>query len=89
MLSRWSPQVRSLWSTIDGMLSSIKAEQEAVESVLQGEADQYVLDGTDRVLTVPRRLQERVEQLPQQVRALPAFPAFPDLQPEPVLLFCS
>ncbi|XP_011605069.2 HAUS augmin-like complex subunit 6 [Takifugu rubripes] len=60
-------KVRSLWATVDGMLSSIKAEQEAVGSVLQGEVDQYVLDGTDRVLTVPQSLQARVEQLPHQL----------------------
>lgn len=71
------------------MLSSIKAEQKAVESVLQGEVDQYVLDGTDRVLTVPRSLQARVEQLPHQVRVIPASVAFPDLEPQPVLMFCS
>lgn len=77
LLSRWSPQVRSLWATVEGMLSSIKAQQEAVESVLQGEVDQHVLDGTDRVLTVPRSLQERVEQLPHQVRASPPSVASP------------
>lgn len=57
------------------MIRSIKAQQEAVESVLQGQADQYVLDGTGRVLSVPRRLQERVEQLPQ-VSLIPACAAF-------------
>lgn len=71
------------------MLSSIKAEQEAVDSVLQGEVDQYVLDGTDRVLTVPRSLQERVEQLPHQVRTIPPPVARPDLEPQPVLMLCS
>lgn len=70
-LRRLSAQVRSLWSTVDEMISSIRAEQEGVESVLRGEVDQYVLDGTGRVLNVPRSLQERVEQLPQ-VSLVPA-----------------
>lgn len=50
------------------MLSSTKEGQHAVESVLKGDVDQYVLDGTDRVLKIPRSLLERVEQLPHQVR---------------------
>ncbi|KAG8006228.1 HAUS augmin-like complex subunit 6 [Nibea albiflora] len=60
-------RVRSLWSDIDGMLSAIKEEQHAVESVLKGDVDQYILDGTDRVLKIPRTLLERVEQLPHQL----------------------
>ncbi|XP_035849650.1 HAUS augmin-like complex subunit 6 isoform X2 [Sander lucioperca] len=59
--------VRSLWSDIDRMLSTIKEEQHAVESVLKGEVDQYVLDGTDRTLNIPRSLLERIEQLPHQL----------------------
>lgn len=61
-------KVRSLWSVIDGMLSSTKEERRAVGCVLKGDADQHVLDGTDQVLRIPRMLQERVEQLPHQVR---------------------
>lgn len=57
-----------MWSTIDGMLSSTKEEQSVLESVLKGAVDQYTLDGTDRVLKVPRSLLERIEQLPHQVR---------------------
>uniref|UniRef100_A0A3Q4BAT2 HAUS augmin-like complex subunit 6 N-terminal domain-containing protein n=1 Tax=Mola mola TaxID=94237 RepID=A0A3Q4BAT2_MOLML len=60
-------RVRSLWSAIDAMLSSTKEGQHAVESVLKGDVDQYVLDGTDRVLTIPRSLLERVEKLPHQL----------------------
>uniref|UniRef100_A0A3Q4GLB5 HAUS augmin-like complex, subunit 6 n=1 Tax=Neolamprologus brichardi TaxID=32507 RepID=A0A3Q4GLB5_NEOBR len=60
------PKVRSLWSAIDGMLSAIKEEQSAVESVLKGDVDQYTLDGTDQVLKIPRCLLERIEQLPHQ-----------------------
>lgn len=64
-------KVRCLWSTIDGVLSSTKEEQRVVESVLKGDVDQYVLDGKDRILKIPRSLQERVEQLPHQVRVVP------------------
>lgn len=59
------PQVRCLWSTLDQMVSSVQAQQEGLGRVLQGQADQYVLDGTGRALDVPRSLRERVEQLPQ------------------------
>lgn len=61
-------KVRSLWSAIDGMLSSTSEEQRAMESVLKGEGDQNILDGTDRSLRIPRTLLEQVEQLPHQVR---------------------
>lgn len=50
------------------MLATTKEEQCAVECVLKGHVDQYTLDGTDRVLKIPRCLLERVEQLPHQVR---------------------
>ncbi|XP_068444016.1 HAUS augmin-like complex subunit 6 [Clinocottus analis] len=60
-------RVRSLWSDIDGMLSATKEEHLVVESVLKGDVDQYVLDGTDRVLKIPRSLLERIEQLPHQL----------------------
>ncbi|XP_059210309.1 HAUS augmin-like complex subunit 6 [Centropristis striata] len=60
-------RVRSLWSDIDGMLSTTKDDRHAVESVLKGDVDQYVLDGTDRVLKIPRSLLERIEQLPHQL----------------------
>lgn len=60
--------MRSLWSTIDEMLSTTKEEQNAVQSVLKGDVDQHILDGTDRALKIPRSLLERIEQLPHQVR---------------------
>ncbi|XP_070710675.1 HAUS augmin-like complex subunit 6 [Pempheris klunzingeri] len=60
-------RVRLLWSAIDGMLSTTKEEQHAVECVLRGDVDQYVLDGMDRVLKIPQCLLERVEQLPHQL----------------------
>ncbi|XP_034413296.1 HAUS augmin-like complex subunit 6 isoform X2 [Cyclopterus lumpus] len=59
--------VRSLWSDIDGMLSATKEEQHVLESVLKGDVDQYILDGTDRVLNIPRSLLDRIEQLPHQL----------------------
>lgn len=60
-------KVRSLWSAVDGMLSSTSGEQNAVECVLKGDVNQYVLDGTNQVLTIPPSLLERVERLPHQV----------------------
>uniref|UniRef100_A0A3B4TSX7 HAUS augmin-like complex, subunit 6 n=1 Tax=Seriola dumerili TaxID=41447 RepID=A0A3B4TSX7_SERDU len=60
-------KVRSLWSAIDEMLSTTKEEQNSVESVLKGDVDQYILDGTDRVLKIPQSLLERIEQLPHQL----------------------
>ncbi|XP_070786136.1 HAUS augmin-like complex subunit 6 [Enoplosus armatus] len=60
-------RLRSLWSAIDGMLSTTKEEQHAVASVLKGNVDQYILDGTDRVLKIPQCLLERIEQLPHQL----------------------
>lgn len=60
-------KVRSLWSAVDGMLRSTSEDQSAVESVLKGDVSQYVLDGTDRVLTIPQSLLERVERLPHQL----------------------
>ncbi|KAK5875979.1 hypothetical protein CesoFtcFv8_026997 [Champsocephalus esox] len=66
-LAEKSRKVRSLWSDIDGMLSATKEEQNVVESVLKGDVDQYILDGTDQVLQIPRSLLERIEQLPHQL----------------------
>ncbi|XP_029382347.1 HAUS augmin-like complex subunit 6 [Echeneis naucrates] len=60
-------KVRSLWKAIDEMLSAIREEQNSVESVLKGDVDQYILDGTDQVLKIPKRLIERIEQLPHQL----------------------
>ncbi|XP_029027144.1 HAUS augmin-like complex subunit 6 [Betta splendens] len=59
--------VRSLWSAIDEMLSTTKENQNAVESVLKGDVDQFVLDGTDCGLKIPQRLLQRIEQLPHQL----------------------
>ncbi|CAN9509516.1 unnamed protein product [Ophioblennius macclurei] len=62
-------KVRSLWSTIDEMLAMIKENQNAIESVLKGEVDQHKLDGTNRVLTIPNVLLERIQQLPHQLKS--------------------
>ncbi|KAM4611511.1 HAUS augmin-like complex subunit 6 [Polymixia lowei] len=61
--------VRTLWSAIDGMLSTIKEQRRVVECVMKGEVDQYTLDGTDLALKIPRVLLERIEQLPQHMSA--------------------
>ncbi|XP_054906931.1 HAUS augmin-like complex subunit 6 isoform X2 [Poeciliopsis prolifica] len=60
-------KVRSLWSAIEGMLSAIQEQQAAVESVLKGDVDQSILDGTNRVLKLPRCLVDRIERLPHQL----------------------
>ncbi|XP_053272091.1 HAUS augmin-like complex subunit 6 isoform X1 [Pleuronectes platessa] len=66
-LSEKTKKVRSLWSDIDRMLSTTKVEQNAVASVLKGDVDKHVLDGTDRELKIPRCLLERIERLPHQL----------------------
>uniref|UniRef100_A0A3B5L7F1 HAUS augmin-like complex subunit 6 N-terminal domain-containing protein n=1 Tax=Xiphophorus couchianus TaxID=32473 RepID=A0A3B5L7F1_9TELE len=38
-----------------------------LKSVLKGDVDQYVLDGTNRVLKLPRCLLDRIERLPHQL----------------------
>ncbi|MEQ2290834.1 hypothetical protein AMECASPLE_007045 [Ameca splendens] len=68
-LSEKIRKVRGLWSAIEGMLSAIKEEQTAVESVLKGEVDQHILDGTNRVLKLPRCLLDRIEHLPHQLNS--------------------
>ncbi|MED6241380.1 hypothetical protein ATANTOWER_012258 [Ataeniobius toweri] len=68
-LSEKIRKVRALWSAIEGMLSAIKEEQTAVESVLKGEVDQHILDGTNRILKLPRCLLDRIEHLPHQLNS--------------------
>ncbi|XP_028973304.2 HAUS augmin-like complex subunit 6 [Esox lucius] len=55
-------KVRSLWSSIDGVLSNLEEKRRVVESVIRGDADQYTLDGTGLALKIPRVLLERLEQ---------------------------
>ncbi|KAL4641558.1 HAUS augmin-like complex subunit 6 isoform X1 [Arapaima gigas] len=54
-------KVRSLWADVNRMLSSLEEERKVVDCVIKGNVDQYVLDGTDRSLKVPRVLLERME----------------------------
>lgn len=66
-------QVRSLWATVDGMLTTTEPDGKVLESVLQGDVDQHALDGSGRHLQIPRRLLERMEQPSQQVSAAGAL----------------
>ncbi|XP_038130711.1 HAUS augmin-like complex subunit 6 [Cyprinodon tularosa] len=68
-LSEKTRKVRALWSVIEGMLSNIKEDLTVIESVLKGDVDQYVLDGTDRVLKLPPCLLERIEHLPHRLNS--------------------
>ena len=63
------PQVRSLWSSINGVLSTLEEERRVVECVIGGGVDQYTLDGTGLALKIPRVLLERIEQLSHLVRS--------------------
>ncbi|XP_021433803.2 HAUS augmin-like complex subunit 6 isoform X2 [Oncorhynchus mykiss] len=56
-------KVRSLWSFMDGVLSTLEEERRVVESVIRGDVDQYTMDGTDLALKIPRVLLEQIEQL--------------------------
>ncbi|XP_077598802.1 HAUS augmin-like complex subunit 6 [Stigmatopora nigra] len=60
-------KVRSLWSDVDAMLSNTEEDNQILESVLKGEDNQYVLDGTDCVLQIPPSLRDRIERSPQQL----------------------
>lgn len=50
------------------MLSSLREKQRIMDRVLQGDVDQYALDGADMKLRVPPVLQERMEKMAEQVR---------------------
>ncbi|NXS15504.1 HAUS6 protein, partial [Mystacornis crossleyi] len=54
-------KVRSMWTLIVEMLTSLKREEEVVDSVLEDCVHPCILDGTDVVLSVPRLLAHRVE----------------------------
>ncbi|NXB14267.1 HAUS6 protein, partial [Rhagologus leucostigma] len=54
-------KVRSMWTLIVEMLTSLKKEKEVVDSVLEDCVHPCILDGTDVVLSVPRLLAHRVE----------------------------
>ncbi|NWW10766.1 HAUS6 protein, partial [Oreocharis arfaki] len=54
-------KVRSMWTVIMEMLTSLKKEKEVVDSVLEDCVHPCILDGTDVVLSVPRFLAHIVE----------------------------
>ncbi|KAM8792569.1 HAUS augmin-like complex subunit 6 [Eudromia elegans] len=54
-------KVRSMWTFIMDTLTSLKKEKEVVDSVLDGRADQYTLDGTNLHISIPQLLVNRIE----------------------------
>lgn len=54
-------KVRSMWTLVVGMLTSLKKEKEVVDSVLEDCVNPCILDGTDVVLNVPGLLTYSVE----------------------------
>ncbi|NXI71886.1 HAUS6 protein, partial [Anseranas semipalmata] len=54
-------KVRSMWTFVTETLTSLKKEMEIVDSVLEGHVDQYTLDGTNVVVSVPQLLADKVE----------------------------
>ncbi|XP_066036902.1 HAUS augmin-like complex subunit 6 isoform X2 [Chamaea fasciata] len=54
-------KVRSMWTLIVEMLTSLRKEKEVVDSVLEDYVNPRILDGTDVVLSVPGLLTYRVE----------------------------
>uniref|UniRef100_A0A8C7EFB9 HAUS augmin like complex subunit 6 n=1 Tax=Nothoprocta perdicaria TaxID=30464 RepID=A0A8C7EFB9_NOTPE len=54
-------KVRNMWTFVMDTLSSLKMEKEVVDSVLDGRADQYALDGTNFDITIPQVLINRIE----------------------------
>ncbi|KAL0970340.1 hypothetical protein UPYG_G00240650 [Umbra pygmaea] len=56
-------KVRSLWSCIDGVLSSVQEGRQVLECVIRGDVDQYALDGTDLHLKIPQVLLDWLEKV--------------------------
>ncbi|NWW72621.1 HAUS6 protein, partial [Climacteris rufus] len=54
-------KVRSMWTLIVEVLTSLKKEKEVVDSVLEDCVHPCILDGTDVILNVPRLLAHSVE----------------------------
>ncbi|XP_037979879.1 HAUS augmin-like complex subunit 6 isoform X2 [Motacilla alba alba] len=54
-------KVRSMWTLIVEMLTSLKKEKEVVDSVLEDCVNPCILDGTEVVLSVPALLTFRIE----------------------------
>ncbi|XP_066537444.1 HAUS augmin-like complex subunit 6 [Hoplias malabaricus] len=59
-------KVRSSWAEIDKTLSRLEGEQDVLNSVIQGQVDQYALDGKDISVKIPAVLLERMERLSHQ-----------------------
>ncbi|KAJ7335449.1 hypothetical protein JRQ81_013390 [Phrynocephalus forsythii] len=55
-------KVRCLWTSIIETLRLLQNEREVVDSVIKGHVDQYILDGTNVAVSVPRPLLERIEK---------------------------
>ncbi|XP_021236996.1 HAUS augmin-like complex subunit 6 [Numida meleagris] len=60
-------KVRSMWTLIMETFTSLKKEMEIVDSVLENRVDQYILDGTNVVVSVPNLLVDKVENETQEV----------------------
>ncbi|XP_074022454.1 HAUS augmin-like complex subunit 6 [Numenius arquata] len=54
-------KVRSMWTVIMEIITSLTKEKEAVDYVLQGCVSQYVLDGASVVFRIPQLLAHRIE----------------------------
>ncbi|XP_030635058.1 HAUS augmin-like complex subunit 6 [Chanos chanos] len=63
ILEEKTKKARSLWATVDTVLSTLEKERAVVESVVQGNVDQYTLDGSDLSVKIPHVLLERMEKL--------------------------
>ncbi|XP_043916299.1 HAUS augmin-like complex subunit 6 [Protopterus annectens] len=55
-------KVRSIWMVVMDTLSSLRQEKEILDSILKGDVDLYLLDGTEVLVKIPRRLLARVEE---------------------------
>ncbi|XP_007255258.3 HAUS augmin-like complex subunit 6 [Astyanax mexicanus] len=65
-LSKTHHKVQILWAEIDKSLSGLEGEHRILDSVIQGNVDQYVLDGKDICVKIPAILLERMERLSHQ-----------------------
>ncbi|NWW46686.1 HAUS6 protein, partial [Pedionomus torquatus] len=54
-------KVRSMWTLVTEILTSLENEKQIVHHVLQGSDGQYILDGSSVVFRIPPLLAERVE----------------------------
>ncbi|XP_010224470.1 PREDICTED: HAUS augmin-like complex subunit 6, partial [Tinamus guttatus] len=54
-------KVRSMWTFVMDTLASLKTEKKVVDSVLEGHANQYTLDGTNLHISIPQSLINRIE----------------------------